>query len=158
MAISIDTPLSAIRIVYAVILFFMAGCATLPANFKEPGVSVVSVTPRISNSTTSEFDIVLRVTNPNRSALDIKGLSYTIHLTGQQVVAGVASELPEVAAYGEADFTLRARADLLGGLNVLSRILAEPGNPIDFEFNAEIDVGTFYPMIRVNKTGVVSFR
>jgi LEA14-like dessication related protein len=140
------------------ILLAAAGCATVPADFRQPGVSVVSVTPRLANSIAPEFDIVLRVTNPNRSALAIKGLTYTIDLAGSQVVQGVASDLPKIAAYGEAEVTLGAQADLLGGLNVLSRILADPASPIDFEFNAEIDIGTFYPMIRVNKRGEVSFR
>ena len=140
------------------LLLVAPGCATVPADFKEPGVTVLSVTPRILNSITPEFDIVLRVSNPNRSALAIKGLSYTIDLADTEIVQGVASDLPKIAAYGEADVTLGAQADLIGGLNILSRILADPASPVDFEFNAEIDIGTFYPAIKVTKKGVVSFR
>lgn len=146
------------RALFSLILLVVAGCATVPADFKQPGVAVVSVTPRMSNGIAPEFDIVLRVSNPNRSALAIKGLSYTIDLAGTEVVQGVASDLPKIAAYGEAEVTLGARADLIGGLNVLSRILADPASPIDFEFNAEIDIGTFYPVIKVNKRGMVAFR
>jgi LEA14-like dessication related protein len=145
-------------VVHLLVFFLTSGCATLPSDFKEPGVSLVSVTPRILNGVAPEFDIVLRVTNPNRSALDIVGLSYTIHLVGNKVIEGAANDLPKVAAYGEAEVKLSATADLFGGLQVLSGFLANPTKPVDFEFNAQIDVGTFYPMININKTGVISLQ
>ena len=147
-----------IRALLGLILLAVAGCATVPADFKQPGVTVLSVTPRILNSITPEFDIVLRVTNPNRDALAIKGLSYTIDLAGTEFLQGVASDLPKIAAYGEAEVKLGAKADLVGGFNILSRILADPASPLDFEFNAAIDIGTLYPMVKVNKQGVISFR
>lgn len=132
------------------------GCVTIPADFVQPGVTVVSVAPRDWNSLTPEFEIVLRVTNPNRTPLKIAGLSYTVHLEGNKVIEGVASKLPKIAAYGEEDVTLQAAADLFGGLNLLAGLLAAPSNQIGFEFNAQIDLGTFHPMININKTGAIA--
>ncbi len=134
----------------------LTGCATIPADFVQPGVAVVSVLPRDWNSFTPEFEIVLRVTNPNRRPLKLAGLFYTIHLEGNKVIEGVASDLPKIAAYGEEDVTLRATADLFGGLNLLAGLLAAPSDQIEFEFNAQIDVGAFYPMININKTGAIT--
>lgn len=134
----------------------LAGCVSLPADFKEPGVSVISVRPRVLNSMTPEFDILLRVTNPNRKALEIAGLTYEVILAGSKVIDGVASDLPRIEAYGEAEVMLRARADLLGSLGVLSRLMENPGAPVDYEFKAEIDIGAFYPTVKVNKIGAVS--
>ncbi len=145
-------------VVHLLVLFLASGCATLPSDFKEPGVSLVSVTPRILNRIAPEFDIVLRVTNPNRSALEIAGLSYTIHLERIKVIEGVANDLPKVPAYGEAEVKLSATADLFGGLQVLGGLLTDPTEPVDFEFNAQLDLGTFYPMININKTGVISLQ
>jgi len=145
-------------VIQLTVLLFLGGCATLPSDFKEPGVSVVSVTPRIMNGAAPEFDIVLRVTNPNRKALAIAGLSYTIDLVGNRVIEGVANDLPEIAPYGEAEVKLNASADLFGGLRVLSRLFSSPTDPVDFEFNAQIDIGTFYPMINVNRSGVISLQ
>lgn len=145
-------------LIHLAFLFFVGGCATLPSDFKEPGISVVSVTPRIMNGAAPEFDIVLRVTNPNRKALEIAGLSYTIDLVGSRVIEGVANDLPKIEPYGEAEVKLNASADLFGGLRVLSRLLAGPTDPVDFEFNAQIDLGTFYPMINVNRSGVISLQ
>jgi LEA14-like dessication related protein len=102
---------------------------------------------------TPEFDILLRVTNPNREALDIAGLSYQVHLAGSKVVEGVAGELPRIEAYGEAEVMLHARADLLGSIDVLSRLMENPGAPVDYRFDAEIDIGALYPMVRVERAG-----
>jgi LEA14-like dessication related protein len=118
-------------------------------------VSVVSVKPRVLNSMTPEFDILLRVTNPNRKALEIAGLTYRVYLADSKVVEGVASDLPRIDAYGEAEVMLRARADLLGSLDVLSRLMDNPGAPVEYRFDAEIDIGTFYPMIRVERAGTL---
>ncbi len=45
-------------VVQLAIFLTIGGCATLPSDFKEPGVSVLSVTPRILDGAAPEFDIV----------------------------------------------------------------------------------------------------
>ena len=140
------------------VLLLLAACMSLPSDFKEPSVSLVSITPQITNIFAPEFDVVLHVTNPNRKALDIAGLSYTIHLQGNKLIEGVANELPLVAAYGEADISLHARADLMGGISLLGDLLNQPSNQVEFELNAEIDLGTLYPMVRVQRSGVISLQ
>jgi LEA14-like dessication related protein len=140
-----------------VLLLLVSACVSMPGDFKEPAVSVISVKPVVTNSISPRFDILLRVTNPNRTELSIVGLTYTIHLSGNKVIEGVANQLPEIAPYGEADVTLEATADLFGGLSLLGDLLNNPTAPVDYEFNAQIDVGTFYPMVKVNKVGVLSF-
>lgn len=140
------------------LLAVLAGCASLQSDFKEPRVTLLSIRPEIRNLFAPEFDVKLRVTNPNRNALEIVGLSYSIHLQGNKLIDGVARELPIIPAYGEADFGLRATADLVGGLSLISELLNQPNGEVDFEFNAEIDLGTFYPMVRVKRVGTISLQ
>jgi len=101
---------------------------------------------------------VLRVTNPNRVALEIAGLNYSIDLQGIKLIQGVASELPKIAAYSEADVRLNATADLAVGLSLLQEIMLNPGNPLEFELNADLDLGTFYPMVRIQRRGSISLQ
>lgn len=144
------------RLCLAVIAaLLLTACVSLPKDFRQPGVSVVAIKPRVLNSMTPEFDILLRVSNPNRRALEITGLSYELRLAGSKVIEGVASELPLIEAYGEAEVTLRAYADLLGSLGVLSRMMDEPGATMDYEFNADLDIGMLYPTIRISRSGSV---
>jgi LEA14-like dessication related protein len=147
-----------LRCLLCSVLLLLAACVSLPADFKEPAVSLVSITPQITNVFAPEFDIVLHITNPNREALNIAGLSYTIHLQGNKLIEGVANDFPVVAAYGEADISLHARADLIGGISLLGDLLNQPSDQVEFELNAEIDLGTLYPMIRVQRSGVISLQ
>lgn len=91
-----------------------------------------------------------------RIELSIKGLAYTVHLSGHQVVDGVANDIPRIAAYGEAEVSASARADLFGGLGFLTALLSHPGEQIEYEFNAEIDLGALYQTVRVKCRGIIS--
>lgn len=132
-----------------------SACVSLPQDFKQPQVALMSIAPRLGSGITPEFDLVLRVTNPNRRALSVRGLSYTIDVAGRRLVDGVANDIPKIAAYGEADVNLSARADLLGGLGLLTDLLARPGERIEYEFNAELDLGALYPTVRVQRSGAI---
>ena len=140
-------------IVAAMVLF---GCASLPSDFEEPQVTLRSVALRVVNGLSVDFDIVLNVTNPNRKPLSARGLKYTVRLLGRTFVEGVANDIPTIAAYGEADVNLSATADLITGLGLLGDLLARPSEPLEYEFNAEIDLGALYPMLRVQRSGVIA--
>ena len=133
----------------------LSACATMPRDFEQPGVSLVSVTPRADDDATPRFDIVLLVTNPNRGPLDIEGMSYRIRLDGAEVIEGAASEFPRIPAYGEAEVTVSARPNLFGGLSLLSGWVTGARDEIEFQFDARIDIGAFYPVIKVSRRGVI---
>jgi len=134
----------------------LSGCVSLPSDFREPQVSVRSVALRVVNGLSLDFDIVLNVANPNRKALSARGLTYTVRLLGREVVAGVANDIPRIPAYGEAEVRLNATADVITGLSLLNELLARPAAPLDYEFNAEIDLGALYPMLRVQRSGAIA--
>ena len=148
----------ALRCSIVIAALMLSACVSLPQDFKEPGVTLVSVTPQIRNFFAPEFDIVLRVTNPNRKALEIAGLSYTLHLQDIKMIQGVATEFPEIPAYGEADFTLSATADLAAGLNLIGDLMQQSSGDVNFEFNADLDLGTFYPMVKIQRAGAISLQ
>ena len=137
-------------------LLLASACTTIPKDFKEPSVALVSITPDVTNLFAPEFDIVLRVTNPNRTALSVAGLSYTIDMQGNRLIQGVASELPEIPAYGEADVRLRATADLVGGIGFISGLMTRDEPTVDFELNADLDLGTFYPTVNIRRSGSIA--
>jgi LEA14-like dessication related protein len=145
-------------IVALVTLPSLVACVSIPSDFKEPGVTLVSIRPQLRNLFAPEFDVVLEVTNPNRVALEIVGLSYTVHLQGIKLIEGVATDIPKIAAYGKAKVTLNATADLASGLSLLGDLLQRPREQVDFELNADIDLGSFYPMVKVNRRGTIALQ
>lgn len=136
-------------------ILFLSACATVPSDFEEPSVSVTSFTPKQSAGITPQFEIVLHITNPNREPLELEGMSYTIHLEGNKVMSGVSNNLPTIEPYGEADVTLNATANLLGGFQLLTGLMNQAKEHIEYEFKAKLDIGAFMPRIAVVKKGVL---
>ena len=147
-----------LRITMLLAVLGLAACASIPSDFKEPGVTLVSIKPQLRNLFSPEFDVVLEVTNPNREALEIVGMSYAISLQGVELIEGVANDLPRIAAYGKARVSLKAVADLASGLSLLGDLLQQPSDQIAFELSADIDLGTFYPLVKIRRNGVISLQ
>lgn len=139
-------------------LVLLSACASMPTDFEQPGITVSSIALRNSNSITPQFDIMLHITNPNRVALNLAGMSYSVSLAGNKVITGVANNLPVVAAYGEADVPISAVVSLMGGMRFLNEIMTSNPDQIDYVFDARLDVGSLRPRININKAGIISLR
>lgn len=144
-------------LILVLLSLILASCANLTPGFEEPTVDVTSIDLRDSNSLAPEFDIKLRITNPNRDALNIDGMTYTLFLAGNKVVSGVAGDLPGLPGYGEVAVTIRASLSLFGSLNLLNNLMNEYQDSIDYELVTKLDVGRFYPKITVKQQGLFNF-
>lgn len=140
-------------LIHIVAGFILTACATTPSDFEQPSVSVTSFTPAGTVGISPQFEIVLRITNPNRNPLEVQGLSYSIYLDSKKVMSGVAKNFPAIEPYGEADVKLNATANLLGGFELITGLMNESKEHIEYEFRARLDVGLFRPHIEVNKKG-----
>ena len=145
------------RLVLALGAFvLLSACVGLRPGFETPTVTVKSVRALPSTGAFPDFEIVLHVVNPNREALKLAGVAYTVSLEGHDVINGVGNELPVIEGYGEGDLTLTASADLFAGLSLLRDIMAAPGDTISYEFEAKLDPGPLSPSIRIKDAGEVS--
>ena len=144
------------RLIMACVVLLFAGCASLSPDFEEPSLQINSVRLINFDGIAPQFEIDLHIVNPNRDALDLKGVSYTLHLAGKQVVSGATSNLPVVAAYGEADFKIDASVSLLDGLQLMSKLMNQYQENLTYEFNAKLDLGSFYPTIPIKREGVLN--
>jgi len=138
-------------------LVLLVGCATLSPGFEEPTLQVNSIRLKNSNSLAPEFEISLRVTNPNRDDLSIDGMTYTLNLAGNKVVSGAANDLPTIPAYGEADVKIMATLSLLGGFKLLNDLMNQYQESVGYEIIVRLDVGKFYPRITIQREGVFTF-
>ncbi len=140
-------------LLFAIAALLLTACVSFPADFRKPGLQLQSITPRASGGVLPAFEIRLLVNNPNRDALEVEGLRYRLALQGYDIISGVANDIPAIPAWGEAEVVLDASADLLGGLGLLNELLATPGEPVHYAFEAEIDIGRFYPMVELRREG-----
>lgn len=136
----------------------LAGCAGLPTDFERPSLTVSSIAFRNSGSMTPQFDIKLHITNPNRTALNLVGMSYDVLVEGNKVVSGVSNDMPTVEAYGEADVMISAAVNLFGSMRLLNELMNQNPDQIDYEFDAKLDIGGRFSRININEFGKISLR
>ncbi len=136
---------------------WLSACATLQSDFETPTVQVVSVALLPPENLAPRFAITLRIQNPNRSALPLKGAAYTIKIADQEIISGVANDLPRIPGYGEEDVTLTATLNWLEGLQLLEDLARNPRDNVTYELSAKLDVGALIPPIRITDTGTLSF-
>ena len=138
--------------------FLLQACGALRPGFETPAVTVNSFRAMPSAGALPDFEIGLRVINPNRYALDLAGVSYTVSLNGHEVIQGVSSEMPVIDGYGQGDVVLRATPNLLAGVRLIAELASAATDSLDYELEAKLDLGGLYPSIRISDSGTVSLR
>ena len=149
------------RLVFLASLFvftLLAGCATLSPSYEKPQVNITSFTlaPQ-SNGISPTFLIGLQVINPNRMALPLEGMSYSVEVENQRILSGAEPDLPKVPGYGTADFTIRATPDLLGSARLLNQLINGQQDSLHYRFRAKFDVGRLLPFITLEEEGEFGF-
>ena len=145
-----------LTIAIVTVAVLLAGCAGLRPGWETPTVTVKSVRAIPSQGMLPEFEIDLHVVNPNREALKLAGVSYTVSLEGHELIKGVGNDLPVIEGYGEGDITLNASADLFAGVGLIRELMSTQKNTLSYEFEAKLDPGALRPSIRVRDSGEVS--
>jgi len=138
------------------LVFLLVGCAHLSPSFETPTVNVSSFRVLPGSGMVPTFEIVLHVTNPNRIALKLLGLSYHVELEGYRILSGVSNQLPVIEAYGEGDLLLQVSPDLFSTISLFTDLMSQPRDKFTFNLEALLDVGRLMPKIRVYKEGKVS--
>lgn len=140
--------LSIVRGCVAVLVALLLGaCASMMPGFQQPEVSVTSFTlAQQAAGAAPRFNIGIRVVNPNRVSLPLRGISYAVEIEGNRVLTGAKPDLPVVAGYGTADFVIEAAPDLLGSVRLVSDLLSRQRGALGYKFSARIDIGTLLPL------------
>lgn len=150
-------PNKIVVLVSAFFFFFISGCATLQPGYETPVVSITSFEAIPTQGMLPRFQIGLHIVNPNRSDLNLKGVSYTIALEGHKVMTGVSNKLPKIEAYGEGDVVLNASVDLFSSVVFFTDLIRhQKTEKISYSLKAKLDAGSLHPLIRVTKKGELS--
>ena len=136
----------------------LGGCATLSSDFEPPTVSVASFRALPANDAGLNFEIGLKVVNPNPDPLPLRGVAYTIDLEGRTVVSGAGNDLPTIGGYSEETITLTASAGLLELMQLLGSMMVDPPDSLDYELSTKLDIGALYPPVRLTETGQLDLR
>ncbi|MGY6630441.1 MAG: LEA type 2 family protein [Wenzhouxiangella sp.] len=137
------------------LLALLTGCASLSPYPETPAVSVTSVQllPGPTTASAPTIRLGLQVTNPNRAALPLAGMSYSLFINDQRLLSGATSDLPTVPAYGSANLTIDMTPDMLGGLRLLNQLSQAGGTtPMAARLDARLDLAGLRPALRISET------
>lgn len=133
----------------------ITGCATIHPDFETPTVTVNTIRALPSESIAPRFEIGLHIINPNRNALPLQGIAYSLTLEGYKLLTGVANDLPTIDGYGEGDVTLIASTSLLSGIRFFADLMKTQQDTISYDLEAKLDPGGFRPTIHVSEKGEI---
>ena len=149
-------PLPSLRFLFVctlLLVILLPACATLDPDYEEPTVTLSSFRAIPSESMVPAFEIGLRILNPNSQTLKLEGIVYTVSLQGHELVKGVGTDFPPIEGYSEGNVTLTASANLLAGIRFIGDMMGSPGENLEYEFKAKLDMGGLFPSIRISDTG-----
>lgn len=146
-------------LVAACFMLLLAACASWSPSYEKPQVNITSfaLAPD-STGVAPTFLIGLQVVNPNRSALPLRGMSYSVEVEDQRILTGAEPDLPKVPGYGTAEFTIKASPDLLGSARLINQLLSGQKQSLRYAFKARFDVGRLIPFITLEETGSFSLK
>lgn len=145
-------------IVVSLLLVGLGACATLYGEMDPPGISIQDVSAVHGEGGVPRFEVVLNVVNPNKRALEIAGIAYSLEILGKELVMGVTDEVPLIAGYSQERVTLQAGVQLVGILRLMAALGTTPTEALDYRFSAKIDFKGFLPTQRVEETGQISLK
>lgn len=142
------------RVSVVFLMIFLAACAGLTPNYEKPQVNVTSFTlAPDSSGLAPRFNIGLQVINPNRMALPLVGMSYSVEVEGNRILSGAEPNLPRIEGYSSADIVIQASPDLFGSARLLNQLLSGQRDELSYLFKARLDVGTLMPYINIEEEG-----
>jgi len=136
------------------LMIFLAACAGLTTTYEKPQVNLTSFTlAPDSSGLAPRFNIGLQVINPNRTALPLVGMSYSVEVEGNRILSGAEPNLPRIEGYSSADIVIQASPDLFGSARLLNQLLSGQRDELNYLFKARLDVGTLMPYINIEEEG-----
>ena len=140
----------------AALVLVLSGCATLSPDYDEPTVELVSFKALPASVFEQNFEIGLKLTNPNDFELPFNGISCALSVAGETLARGVTADIPTAGAYGESRFVVPVSTSLLGGFKVIRALMGSEGQGISYQLKATVDIDIpLVPKLTIIQDGMV---
>jgi LEA14-like dessication related protein len=106
----------------------LAGCAGLPPGMQAPAVTIADLRVDSAGLFEQQFDIKLRIQNPNPDEIRFDGMAFELDINDQAFAKGVGNQVVAVPRYGSAFMSVEA-VSTLGGLVRQFGRMAQSGKP-----------------------------
>jgi LEA14-like dessication related protein len=124
--------------------------------YEEPSVEIVSFKALPVTGFEQNFEIGLKLVNPNNFALPLNGISYQLNVADETLAHGVAKNIPTTEAYGESRFMVPVSTSLLKGIKVISALMKNKNQGINYQLKTKLDINIpFMPPLTVIQDGTI---
>lgn len=125
-----------IRLLTGLLCLWLVACGAL--GLQKPQVSLVDIRPAASTLLEQNFDLTLRLQNPNQLALTASGLSFELTVAGQHLAQGVSNQAISVPALGESEIKVRVHTALSSWLKQVGKVLQGNGK-LDYQLQGRLE-------------------
>lgn len=135
----------------------VAGCAALAPKLEKPTLEVVGVEIVDAQFSQQRFNVKMRVQNPNDRALPIRGLHFTMQLSGEDFGEGHSAKAFTVPALGQAEFDVGVTTNLAASLLKILPKLDRSSGVLDYRLRGTVETDlTFLRSIPFDEKGTYS--
>ena len=135
---------------------FLSACGNTRRDEDLPVVNVNYFRMLPSAGLSPNFEIGLKIINPANRPLNLVGISYSIKLEGHRILVGVSNDLPVIEPYSEDVVVIKASADMIGSFLLVSKLIKEKNESINYEFSAKLDTANLRRDINIVREGTLS--
>lgn len=144
-----------IRACLPLVALLLAACAALQPYAETPRVSLVSIRPLDMQMLEQRYALRIRILNPNRVALPVAGLSYTLEVNGREFAYGVSQQAVTIPPYGEAVLDVELVSNLLDLLRQLER---PPAGGLDYRLHGRLGLSGRRSGLAFDYSGALRYR
>lgn len=132
------------RLVLLSLVLSLAGCASsFDDDWREPQLHLVRVETVKARLMQQRFILHFRLDNPNDSTLQVRGLSYAVHLENLLLAEGDSEQWFQVDANDQRTFKVEVRTNLWQHLKPLARLLRQH-TPLHYRLEGTLRTGLFF--------------
>ncbi len=145
------------RTAFMLCLILLGACSTvLQEVLKAPEVTVTDFKLAKAGLINQTLAVTLKVKNPNKVPLPIKGFSYKIDLAGDEFANGNTQEEFTIPAGGEKNIDVYVTLNLLRSTSHLLNVVKSGSSAIDYQLSGAISVNLpLMGSIPINKKGKI---
>lgn len=123
-----------------ILLLLIVGCTGLEQRQEPPRVNLVNLRILDVQLFEQRYGLTLRIINPDRSALSIKGISFEVELNGKEFAYGVSGEPVTVPAFGEETMEVEVVGTLFNVVDQLRELEQRSGKPLEYRIHGKISI------------------
>ncbi len=101
-------------------------------------MELVGIQQAASAESALEFDIQLRITNPNETPLQLSGLYYELRLANIDVVNGIARNIPAIEGFSSETVRVNSAADIINSARFLAHLVNESDDVVDYKLRVKL--------------------